>query len=595
MWDDRLESTTIPPLDNPAAFDAWKREVMRDQNRLELAVKALESRGDLGAMRAAMLLISAAPDRARTYATQALGGDDIRIHLLAEAHLAVLQAHAAWAGQATPKFDARSVPIVLERILAEAKSLRDHSTFGRELVMRVHHMLADAYLINGAMEQVHKHAAELSHLAFTLDLPGTRLAANYYLAQVAESDGQPVLAEDLFRSVAEDPNAGVLGPRAKRARARMLIQMGDEDSAESLLDPDEFTPGTAQFHHTRGLRFLTLREAIAPDFTHGLNLIPNRTAALISVYAEIARAIGCEPGFDLSRMEHWHKALDHLRRLEESATSEHSGLEARILGAFILLQLGYAGQALHRLPPTEEWAGLPAGTRAQAHFTLIEVLNRLLPESAEALLEALEHAACDLGQVEPRILHQIARRQRLLGPQGVALLSIFPMLDGNISGKHRSTDELKRLGREAIMNVRARPIEVYGRSSLRPTQAAWFTLESFDVPSTSVELYDGGGQRKALYHGLFLPFYRQVYWHWPVAPARLAFALLCCARVRSSDLAIRRAVKELRRSHGFISPQMRESDVSGTLERIDDILIQLEAERITPEHAHMAILGERGT
>lgn len=594
MRDDRLESTTIPPLDNPAAFDAWKREVMRNLGQLELAVKALERRGDLGAMRAAMLLVGAAPERARTYATQALGGDDIRIHLLAEAHLAVLQAHAAWTGQATPKFDARSVPIVLERILAEAKSLRDYSTFGRELIMRVHHMLADAYLISGAMERVREHAAELSHLAFTLDLPGTRLAANYYLAQVAESDGQPALAEDLFRSVAEDPNAGVLGPRAKRARARLLIHMGDEDGAENLLDPDEFTPGTAQFHHTRGLRFLTLREAITPDLAHGLNLIPNRTAALISVYAEIACALRCEPGDDLPRMEHWHMALNHLRTFEESATSDRSGLDARILGAFVLLQLGYAGQALHRLPPTAEWGGLPTGTRAQAHFTLIEVLDRLLPESAEALLEALEHAARDLGQVEPRILRQIARRQRLLAPKGVALLGIFPLLDGIMSGKHQSTDEFGRLSREAILNVRTRPVEVYSRPSLRPTQAAWFTLEAFDVPSTSIKLYDGGGQRQALHHGLFLPFHHQLYWHWPVAPARLAFSLSCCAHVRSSDLAIRRATRALRRSHGFISPQMRESDISGTVERIDNILIQFEAGRITPEHAHSAILGERG-
>ncbi len=587
-----LETVTLPRLDDPAAFDVWKREVMRDQTRIEPAVKALEQAGDLGVVRAAMLLVGAAPDRARAYATQALGSDDIRIHLLAEAYLAVLQVHVAWTGHATPKFDARSAPIVLERILAETKCLRDYSAFGREVVMRVHHLLADAYVLSGAMDRVREHAAEMSHVAFSLDLPATQLAANYYLAQVAEAEGQPGLAEDLYRGVAEDPNAGFLGPRANRARAGLLIRMGDEDGADALLDPTDCATGTPPFHLTVGLRFLTLREPLTPDVESGLSLIPANAAALVSVYAAMTQALGCEPDDDLTRMKHWGRAHERLRAFDASITKESMKLEARVRSAFVLLQMRQVAQALHRLPRPEDVANQPAGIRALAHVTSIEVLERLLPESADALLEVINCAAHDLYQLEERILVQVVRHLRLIAPRALALLALSPFTAGAARGKHQAIDDFERVAREAIMNVHARPVIVYGRQFLRPVQAAWFTLEAFDLPCAHLELYEGGGQRQALRQGLFLAYHRHTCWHWPVAPARIAFALMCCARSNPRNVALRRAVRDLRQSYGLVSPQMLEADKSGALRRTEHALAQLEAGRITPEHAHRAIQGE---
>jgi hypothetical protein len=458
--------------------------------------------------------------------------------------------------------------------------------------MRVHHMLADAYMIGGAMDRVRENAAEMAHAAFTLNLPGIQLAANYCLAFVAEAEGQSGLAENLFRGVAEDSNASYLGPRANRARARLLSRMGDEDAAEALLDPNDFTPGTPQFHHTIGLRSLTFRELLPSDFALHLKAIPNNTAALISVYAAIAQAMGCEPGNDLGRMERWREAHEHLRAFDASATSESLRLESRTLSAFIQLRMGFAGQAFHQLPSSADLVILPAGARAFAHVTSIEVFERLLPESAEVLLEALKSAASDLGQLETRVLGQVVRRLRLLTPRGLALLATFPSLEGKTRIKHEATDEFRRVAREAIMNVRARPVEVYGRQSLRPVQAAWFTLEAFELPCESVELYEGGGQRQALLNGLFFTYHRHTCWHWPVAPARLAFALLCCAQSGLHGTALRHAARGLRQSHGLVSPQMRDADSSGTLGRIEQTLNQLETGRITPEHAHRALQGE---
>ncbi len=591
MSEQRLETVTLPQLEDPAAFDAWKREVMRDQTRIEPAVKALEQAGDLGVVRAAMLLVGADPDRARAFATRALGSADILVHLLAEAYLAVLQAHAAWTGQATPKFDIRSAPIVLERILAEAKSLRDYSLFGREVVMRVHHMLADAYMIGGQMDRVRENAAEMAHAAFTLNLPATQLAANYCLAFVAEAEGQAGLAENLFRGVAEDSNSGYLGPRANRARARLLIRMGDEDGAEALLDLTDCVPGTPPFHLTVGLRSLTFRELLPYDFVPNLKFLPNNTAALISVYAAIAQATGCDPGNDLVRMERWREAHEHLKAFDASATNESVRLESRVLSAFVQLRMGFAGQAFHQLPSIADLARQPAGVRAFAHATSIEVLEKLLPESAEALLETVKSATSDLDQLEARVLGQVVRRLRLLAPRGLALMATFPSVVGSTRVKHEATDEFRRVAREAIMNVRTRPVEVYGRPALRPVQAAWFTLEAFELPCESIELYDGGGQRQALLNGLFLPYHRHTCWHWPVAPARLVFALLCCAQSSSNGTALRRAARGLRQSHGLISPQMRDADSSGSLGRLEQILNQLETGRITPEHAHRAFQG----
>ena len=591
MLDARREPATLPPLDHPAAFEDWRREVMQDQTGLEPAIAALERMGDLGAVRAAMMLVSAAPDRARDFATRALGSNDIMVHLLAEAYLAVFQTHAAWTGQATPKFDTRSAPIVLERILAEAKSLRDYSPFGREVAMRVHHMLADAYMIGGAIGRVREHAAEMAHAAFTLDLPATQLAANYYLAYVAETEGQSGLAENLFRSVAEDINAGYLGPRANRARARLLIRMGDEDGAEALLDPRDFTPGSPPFHHTIGLRSLTVRERLPDDFAANLKFIPNNTAALIAVYSAITRALECEPADDLARSERWREAHEHLRAFDASATNDSARLESRTLSAFIQLKLGFSGQAFHQLLPTTEIADQPAGVRAFAHVTSIEVLERLLPESADALFEALQSALSDLGKLEPRVLSQVVRRLRLLVPRGLALLATFPSARNATLAKHEGMDDFRRVAREAIMNVRARPVEVYGQQSLRPVQAAWFTLEAFELPCASVELYEGGGQRQALHQGLFLPYHRHTCWHWPVAPARLSFALLCCAQSSPDGTGLRRAARGLRMSHGLVSPQMRDADSSGLLGRLEQTLNQLEAGRITPTRAQQSIQG----
>jgi hypothetical protein len=300
MFPDRsLESKSLPQLDQPSDFEVWKRELLADQSQLEVAISQLEQRGHLGVVRAAMLLIGVAPERARFYATQALGSNDIRVHLLAEGLLAVLQAHATWNGQANPKFDARSTPIVLERILAETKSLRDYSPFGLEVVMRMHLLLTDAYMIAGALEQVREHAAEMSHLAFALDIPIIKLAANYNLATVAESEGHINEAVELLRSITQDQNASYLGPRANWSLARLLISIGDEDAAKALLNPTEHQPGTQRYLMVLGLRFLTLRHEWTAELEASLKFLPNYTAGLVAVFCFIQRALRCSPGNDL--------------------------------------------------------------------------------------------------------------------------------------------------------------------------------------------------------------------------------------------------------------------------------------------------------
>jgi hypothetical protein len=583
MFPDRsLESKSLPQLDQPSDFEAWKRELLADQSQLEVGVTQLEQRGHLGLVRAAMLLVSVVPERARFYATQALGSDDIRVHLLAEGLLAVLQAHASWNGRSNPKFDARSTPIVLERILAEAKSLRDYSPLGLEVVMRMHQMLTDAYMITGALKQVRDHAAEMSHLAFALDIPIIRLVANYHLAIVAQSEGHINEAVELLRDITQDQNASYLGPRANRSLARILIRTGDEDAAETLLNPLEHQAGTSPYYMVLGSRFLTLRHSWNDELETSLKFLPNYTAGLVTVFSSIQRALKCPPGNDLERAESWQQAHDRLSLVNAAATDESSLIEAKILSSYLLMQMGMCGQAVHRLPTPTELALLPSGFRALGHLTTVEVFERLLPERAEALANAVENALQDLAQLQPRILKQIAKRLQLLTPRGLALLGVWPTGFVTQSARVSPSNDFQSIARESIMNVRARPIETYGIAALRPTQAAWFTLDAFEQLESSVQPYEGGGQREALKRGLFIIYYQNTYWFWPTAPARLAFALLCCAKAKS-DNKLLRAMRELRRNYGLISTQMREADTSDNLNTLDSMLARLEAEAISPQ------------
>jgi hypothetical protein len=591
MFPDRsLELKSLPELDQPSDFEAWKRELLADQSQLEVAIAQLEQRGHLGVVRAAMLLIGVAPERARFYATQALGSDDIRVHLLAESLLAALQTNAAWNGQANPKFDARSTPIVLERILAEAKSLRDYSPFGLELVMRVHLLLTDAYMIAGDLKQVREHAAEMSHLAFALDIAMIKLAANYHLATVAESEGHINEAVALLQSITQDPNASHLGKNANWSLARLLISIGDEDAAEALLYPTDHPPGTQWYFMILGLRFLTLRNERTDELEANLKFLPNYTAGFVAVFSFIQRALKCPPGNALERTEFWRQAHDRLNVLNASATDESSLVEVRILSAYLLMQMGMCGQAVHRLPTHAELALLPSGFRAFGYLTTVEVLERLLPERAEALANTVESTLQDLAQLEPRILKQIVRRLQLLTPRGLALLGVWPTGFTNQSARIDASNDFQSVARESIMNVRARPIEAYGIAALRPTQAAWFTLDAFEHLELSVQPYEGGGQRDALKRGLFITYHQNAYWFWPTAPARLAFALLCCVKVTADSKLLIRAVRELRRNYGLISAQMREADTSGNLNILDSILAKLEAGAISPQQAS-AMLG----
>jgi hypothetical protein len=273
-----------------------------------------------------------------------------------------------------------------------------------------------------------------------------------------------------------------------------------------------------------------------------------------------------------------------------AATDESSLVEARILSAYLLMQMGMCGQAVHRLPTSAELALLPSGCRAFGCLTTIEVLERLLPERAEALANAVESTLQDLAQLEPRILKQIAKRLQLLTPRGLALLGVWPTGFTNQSARIDASNDFQSVARESIMNVRARPIEAYGIAALRPTQAAWFTLDAFEHLESSVQPYEGGGQRDALKRGLLITYHQDTYWFWPTAPARLAFALLCCAKVKSDNKLLLRSMRELRRNYGLISSQMREADTSGHLNTLDSVLTKLEAGAISPQQA-MAALG----
>ncbi len=110
---------------------------------------------------------------------------------------------------------------------------------------------------------------------------------------------------------------------------------------------------------------------------------------------------------------------------------------------------------------------------------------------------------------------QVRRQLQLLCPFSLALASCW----------YQVPRTSRDLGCEAIMDLRHRPIMVYGSACLRPTHTATVTLNAFGLKSP-LAASRGGPQKVVREHALFRWYFNRRTWFQPVAPVRVIAAFL---------------------------------------------------------------------
>ncbi|NJK44597.1 MAG: hypothetical protein HC933_10205 [Pleurocapsa sp. SU_196_0] len=215
----------------------------------------------------------------------------------------------------------------------------------------------------------------------------------------------------------------------------------------------------------------------------------------------------------------------------------------------------------------------------------IETLSHLLPISAGDLGEAMKRAGTHWLRLEPFIAEQIAAKLALLTPLALA-----------ISARWRDCPECVAIsGNAGIINLRRRPIQVYGNDGLRPVQAARIILEHFDW-DTDFLGNDGGGQLKSLQQALLRPFYNRTCWFQPVSAAFVVFVLLSVRDALTSPMdrhQLLQSCRDLKRRFNFV-PKLQKVDQIPELEQIERVLDTLLAGEITSESAAKLLFGRGG-
>jgi tetratricopeptide (TPR) repeat protein len=554
----------MPDLTDPEAFDRWRRAwVGGTQHERSLALQELEARSTpLASLRASMLLTTVDPAQSQRLATRALCGDETILFLMAKSQLAILSALSSWKAE-NPQFSVEPAVAVLEGALAEVNNSSVRNPLVLELMVRLHGILADSYTLLQNFAKAKQHAAEVAILAPAIGLLSFSASSTYQLANVAYYQGDLQEAETLFRQAAENANSSlIISERAQRSRALALADLGDDDGVLDVLDSMVLEPDTAGFWQAQSLRFLTLRYEWPHDDSGYLRHTPHTSSALVTCFRAMIEADHYPPDQPHEIRQALAKAFEALHPLLQSSIGWRK-LDQQVTAAHIAYRLGEYSIAWQRLPSLSEMVHLPIAPRLRAFFVGLEVLERQLPLTASDLFRYAAAAVDELCTLEGRIAKQLAERFLLTNPVGMALIARFP----------GCPDLFVAAGHAATINLRTRPISVFGQEGMRPVQAVRYILEAFHC-STDLLGRLGGGQHEALKRTLYRPFHHRQCWYRPVPALQIAYALFCLID-ETPDLFVkaqlRRSVQDLNRRFGFV-PKLQKMDQLAELEQIERIM-----------------------
>jgi hypothetical protein len=572
----------VPDLCDPRAFEEWRHDCLtiRKLSRMALA-DLLESAGTAIAFVRAAIVLSALEDQqqaAHALTTRAFESPDADIRLLAKlihTHLTTLDGYRK---NPDPAMTATSMGLVLGGILEDLRKVAIRSKLLLEVEVRVHHALAEVYILARKYRRAKRHAAEAMLLAPDLGLDFIAQGARYQLANIAYYEGDLISADQTYQIVTASPvSSGALAQSSSLARALTLHWLGDDDAALACANGSEIGSSGSVQHRVEALRLLSLR---FPWNEHSAGLesdVPNTLAHTVGCYRFIHQALGLQPDHPQELRTSYRAARSEIHKLRRADGWRLT--HQQILEAFISLRADELGLARHKLPNFALLEAAPPLIRAFGFAVASEIATRLLPDETDLLVRSIDGLIATVEELSDDSRgEQISLRLQLLLPLSTAIAARFS----------ECPSVLSRVGLEATMNLQQRPISVYGETGLRPLQAAWFTLKAFDRELPPFDRL-GGGQFEAMRKALYRRYFERDCWFTPVSPAQVIYALNCCchlARVNGLTRArmFEQAARETKRDFG-IMPKLQQVDQLPSL-------VQLEQDI---ELASGSVLGLEGT
>ena len=561
-------------------FDAIRAGVIGQPLELTRVVNELQAiNTPIALLREAMLLGSANPEASNLLALEVKDGNDSHVALLARLQLLKNETLRHWKGSTDPKPAAQRCLRQLLSALTQLQTLDSSHALHNEVKAYANAFAAEASLLAGNPLEAERFALEAKWHAESAGMASVAATVRLQLANIAIYLDQFDLALTQLEALMQ---SNLLPPsqrdRARRNRAVTLFLIGEEDGAINLLETGDET----DYAFIESLKSLTLRYLESDNRATWINRVPNTLAIQARCWGLIATALSMPPTESSQRQTVLRQVQHLLHDLTQTAIGV-SALEVQTLSALTALELGSAALAMRKLSAPSKLSVAPAGVGVLNAAVQITVLAALLPESATDLNEALKMLQHHLSKLSLTSQPQQLRKLQLLTPLALVLYSRI----GD------SSDMALLYADQCILNLKSRPVAVYGVAALRPTTAANMILEAF---GREVKQSDhlGGGQLESARRALYHPFGERRYWFHPVCAAQAAFALLCLRGQQSNGYLIDAAVRDLRRRFGYI-PNFQQAQPHPQLQTIKTALTLFEEGEITALSAARLLDGEGGS
>jgi hypothetical protein len=534
----------LPSLEIPRSFDEWERTMEKAGYSAEELISSLMAEGSPLAFLRAARFVLAEKARANEYCKPALLSPQQDIHLLALVVLTEIDLKDAHTNKINPASYVESANYVLEDVIQKAEQIR-----GSELMQEV---LVRALLVktgvNNLLNQSHQNEGLLRKaelLARHMGFKKAQLNAKYQLAVSQAYLGQIDSAHEGFQSVYEDTDTPInLLENSKRSIAKCLLLLGNENGLEEFLKENNLS-------NEQELQVEMLRDIIEDNSFNGLN----GSRELAKYWYHIGK-------FQEQRGEASRKHLDAAAINVDALIKTNMGAgqtKAYVCFAFVLLKQCQFTAAQQALPPLEKIKSLPVAERLFACCTYLEIHLGRVSEYPAGFYEAQTLAANTLKSCSIEIRNQLCQKLQTLCPLGLVLVS-----------RHRNTPiEVRPCVDKAIMNFKAKTIEVYGHLGLRPSHAINFMLIEYNQEMNIQSL--GGGQRNGLEEALLLPYHRRKIWFTPCSSLRIIDTLLKLYESLKNDVALEYLLTEcedLKRNFHLL-PKIQKMEMDYFLEQTE--------------------------
>jgi tetratricopeptide (TPR) repeat protein len=553
----------LPDLSNAAAYEAWRNSSLQVArvSRKVLADYLIAQNSEMALLRAALILgvDTGQFDTAYQLAGRLLLSEDKVIQLFGRYQMAFLTIRKGFTHDNQAPITAQMALPSLHELLDAVNKIVKPSPLSVELEMRICLALSEGYLVTEDFAEAQLYASRFALLAPIVGLQTMIYSSRSLVALCLHCLGQTKPALQIFKELYDTPGYDMYRPDTTFDFAHALFFEGDFAHVLKLtvLDNDLDQGFGAYF---QGLRVCTLQ---VRDIHIQEELLANRFVPLVRMSKKLIQAFSL-PLLHEDRQETFRKARAAASSFSYKKTTWRSGFE-NVLSSVCSIHAKDFGLVLTQLPTLSELQSYPLWGQVLGLSARIELALRINPklEHRIPLMENIFALQELLNRSDVHLVMQMMPILQLLTPYSLACLSAMNGLN----------KVFVSLGETAILNLKARPIQVFGKSGLRPLQAAEFTLLSFEISVLPSRM--GGGQLEVFTACLQHPYGENLFWYEPVPPARLILALLEAAEHEPVHQELLQSVaQKVYRTFGLL-PQLQQTNSIPALNALEAILLKV--------------------